>query len=195
MKNIRFLGSFPSENACPATNLPEVAFVGRSNVGKSSLINYLTGRKNLAKTSGTPGKTQMINMFEVDNTWILVDLPGYGYARTSKKARERFEKMINDYLRNRQNLLVVLQLIDLRIPPQESDIERINWMGEHAVPFCIVFTKTEKITPDHLEKRVGVFRDTMLEYWSSLPPTFATSSTAKTGGENLLAYLEEIINN
>ena len=187
-----FVGSFPNERLCPKDNKPEYAFIGRSNVGKSSLINMLCNRKDLAKVSNKPGKTQMINYFLVDKEWYLVDLPGYGYAKISKKKRHEWEKMIEGYLLKRQTLGCAFVLIDLNVPPQSIDIEFINWMGKMQVPYVIVFTKTDRLKKNELNKNLKAFRDELHKYWNELPIQFFTSSTKRTGQDELLQFIREI---
>lgn len=189
LHEINFIGSFPNVSKAPVSDLPEFAFAGRSNVGKSSLINFLCGRKKLAKTSSTPGKTQMINLFQIEDKWMLADLPGYGYARVSKKTRGKWNKMIRDYLEQRKNLFVVFQLIDIRIPPQKSDLENMNWMGEHGIPFVIVFTKADRKYEKYVNKQISQFMDTLLETWEYPPKYFLTSTQDKKGREELLEFI------
>lgn len=177
---------------CPNPNKPEFAFIGRSNVGKSSLINMLTGKKNLAKTSGRPGKTQLINHFLINDHWFLVDLPGYGYAKTSKTNRAKWEKFIAEYLTKRANLLNTFVLIDARLPPQKIDLEFMNWLGEKQLPFAMVFTKTDKLSKGALQKNLAVYKIEMMKFWEVMPPHFTSSSTAKTGREEILQYIDEI---
>lgn len=185
-----FIGSFVKLSQCPAPTLPEYAFIGRSNVGKSSLINMLTGRKALAKVSVTPGKTQTINHFLINNQWYLVDLPGYGYAKVSKTQRKAWEQFIQNYLVKRDNLQCVFLLIDSRIPPQQSDLEFANWLGERLIPFVIVFTKIDdkKFTPKNIE----VFKTAMLQTWETLPQMLMTSAEKKKGKEEMLNFIEAI---
>jgi len=177
---------------CPTGNLPEYAFIGRSNVGKSSLINMLTNRKKLAKTSGTPGKTQLINHFLINKEWYIVDLPGYGYAKVSKSQRAKFQTFIADYLTKRTQLVNVFVLIDSRHSPQPIDIEFINWCGEKNIPFSIVFTKIDKLSSSVLNKNMLEYKKSLLQYWESLPPVFTTSSESKIGREKLLNYIDTI---
>ncbi|MCB0395908.1 MAG: YihA family ribosome biogenesis GTP-binding protein [Flavobacteriales bacterium] len=191
--NVHFVKSSSRVNECPETDLPEFAFIGRSNVGKSSLINMLCDRKDLAKTSSKPGKTKLINHFEVDESWCLVDLPGYGYASVSKKERETWPKMIRNYLLQRENLYALFVLIDIRLKPQPIDLEFIQQLGEGEIPFSIVFTKQDKLKPSEASANVKAFKRAMLENWESLPPIFITSSTKKYGGEELLTYIRGII--
>ncbi|RMF28274.1 MAG: YihA family ribosome biogenesis GTP-binding protein [Bacteroidetes bacterium] len=188
----KFVGSFPSEERCPAPRLPEYAFIGRSNVGKSSLINMLTGRKDLAKVSQKPGKTQMLNFFLVEEAWYLVDLPGYGYARISKKARLSWQRMIWSYLEQRPTLQCAFVLIDANVPPQESDILFINRLGELQIPFVLAYTKTDRLKKHQLEQNVARFREELLRYWSALPREFITSATTKAGREEVLNFIREV---
>lgn len=186
-----FLQSNSDFKKCPAEDKPEYAFIGRSNVGKSSLINMLCGKKGLAKTSATPGKTQLINHFVINNQWYLVDLPGYGYAKTSRTEREKWDLMIRSYMQHRKNLMSVFVLIDIRIPPQEKDLDFINWLGEQSIPFGIIFTKSDKQTRIKNEFSVKQFTARLLKTWESLPPYFITSSENKKGKEELLNYINE----
>lgn len=196
IKNASYVISSPTVEKCPPPTKPEYAFIGRSNVGKSSLINMIVGQSKLAKTSATPGKTQMINHFLVESTppvghsWFLVDLPGYGYAKRSQKEREAWEKMIEDYLRKRENLLTVFVLIDSRHEPQKNDITFVNQLGEWQVPFVIVFTKSDKEKPGVVKRNEKLFLDKMRETWQFLPQSFVTSSEKKIGREELLAYID-----
>lgn len=188
IKTAQFVGSFPTIQQCPDSTLPEYAFIGRSNVGKSSLINLLTNRNELAKVSGTPGKTQSINYFKINDIWHLVDLPGYGYAKVSKKARERWEKMIRTYLVQREQLACIFVLIDARITPQKIDLEFVQWLGENGLPFAFIFTKID----DRKYKAVNVemFKKAILEHWEEMPPYFLTSAEKKRGREEVLAFVE-----
>ena len=178
---------------CPNDPIPEYAFIGRSNVGKSSLINMLTGRKNLAKTSGRPGKTQLINHFKINDNWFLVDLPGYGYARVSKKDKKVFQQYITDYFIKRRQLLNAFVLIDIRHEPQEIDLRFMEWMGLNQIPFSIVFTKADKLGPAVREAKVGSYLQVMSEgAWEELPNYFVTSSAKSIGRDELLAYIDGI---
>lgn len=177
---------------CPSTGLPEYAFIGRSNVGKSSLINMLTNRKNLAKTSGKPGKTQLINHFIINKNWYLVDLPGYGYARVSKSTKKVFQKFITAYFEQRTSLILAFVLIDIRHEPQSIDLDFMQWLGEHQIPFHIIFTKADKLKPRAIEGNVTNYEAIMLEQWEEMPQYFVTSSTKKLGGEELLSYIDSI---
>lgn len=175
-------------------NLPEIALIGRSNVGKSSLINLLTRQRHLAKTSSTPGKTQTVNYFLVNNTWYLVDLPGYGYARTSKQKLAELSDMLTNFLAHAPHLLVLFVLIDARLEPQPIDLEFLNWAGDRQVPVALLFTKADKLTRSQLAKNVQAFERALLKTWESLPPSFITSSASGAGREEVLAYLEKILN-
>ena len=177
---------------CPKPDRPEYAFIGRSNVGKSSLINMLAERKDLAKASGTPGKTQLINVFHMQKKWYLVDLPGYGYARVSKRKRGGFEKMITNYLTERTNLVNTFVLIDCRIPPQKIDLEFMEWMGESQIPFSIVFTKIDKVSSADLQKALLNYKKEMLKKWEAMPQVFTTSSSSKIGRMELLNYIDAL---
>lgn len=176
---------------CPKDRLPEYAFIGRSNVGKSSLINMLTNCKNLAKTSGRPGKTQLINHFKIDDRWFLVDLPGYGYARVSKTTKQVFQRFITDYFEQREQLVSAFVLVDIRHEPQKIDVEFMQWLGERAIPFAIIFTKADKLKPQAIERNVAVYKEALLEWWEEFPPYFVTSAQNKTGKEELTQYIEQ----
>jgi GTP-binding protein len=178
---------------CPKEALPEYAFIGRSNVGKSSLINMLTGNKKLAKTSGRPGKTQLINHFKINDNWFLVDLPGYGYARVSKKSKKTFQKYILDYFSNRQQLINAFLLIDIRHKAQEIDLRFMEWLGSNQIPFSIVFTKADKLSPKAQSEHVAAYLKEMLaDVWEELPNYFVTSSSKRIGREELLEYIDGI---
>lgn len=179
---------------CPEPNKPEYAFIGRSNVGKSSLINRLVLRNGLAKTSSRPGKTQLINHFIVNEQWYLTDLPGYGYAKVSKSAKEKFQKLIEDYILERQNLVNLFVLIDSRHEPQKIDLEFMQWLGECEIPFSIVFTKIDKLGSGKLNGNIKVYSKKMLETWSSMPVFFATSAESDEGVEQLRNYIEQLNN-
>lgn len=191
MKEAVFVGSFVREDKCPTEIRPEYAFIGRSNVGKSSLINMLTGKKDLAKVSQTPGKTQTINYFSIDNQWFMVDLPGLGYARVSRSKREEWEKMIHYFLKTRKNLQYVFVLIDAMIPPQKNDLDFVNWLGANRIPFVIAYTKTDRILPRDLKKNLKAIQDALLEYWEELPPQFITSAERKRGKMEILSFINE----
>lgn len=186
-----FLISNTDPDKCPKPEKPEYAFIGRSNVGKSSLINMLLGRKNLAKTSSTPGKTRLINHFVVNEEWYLVDLPGYGYARISKSERMKWEEMIRSYLLHRDSLVNTFILIDSRIEPKESDIDFINWFGEEQLPFSIVFTKADKLTPNALASNVAAFKAKLSESWEELPHSIISSSEKGLGRDEILGFIAE----
>lgn len=193
IKSAQFVISNSRVDQCPQEPIPEYAFIGRSNVGKSSLINSLTQRKGLAKTSGRPGKTQLINHFKINNNWFLVDLPGYGYARVSKKEKKIFQKYITDYFLKRKQLVSAFVLIDIRHEPQKIDLEFMQWLGENAIPFAIVFTKADKLKPNAIENQVQSYLDTLTSgIWEVAPPHFVTSSSKGIGREELLDYIDSI---
>lgn len=192
INSARFLVSAPSESKCPADTRHEYAFIGRSNVGKSSLINMLLGRKDLAKTSSTPGKTMLINFFLVNDSWVLVDLPGYGYAARSKADRARLEAMIKDYILHRRQMTNLFVLVDSRHAPQRIDMEFMDWLGENDVPFSIVFTKLDKLSSGAAKKAVENYLASLHERWEELPPVFRTSSEDKRGRIELLDYIEQL---
>ena len=194
IKSAEFVVSNSRVEKCPTTGLPEYAFIGRSNVGKSSLINMLTGRKGLAMTSQKPGKTQLINHFIINKEWHLVDLPGYGYARLSKDGRDGLRRMIEDYVLERRELVCLFVLLDARLEPQKIDLEFIEWLGEESVPFALVFTKADKLSKGKLSANISAYKDPLLEGWEELPPLFITSSEERTGREELLNYIEGINN-
>jgi len=191
VKKVEFIKSSPDLKSCPKDSLPEYAFVGRSNVGKSSLINYLSGQKRLAKTSSQPGKTRLINHFLVDDSWYLVDLPGYGFARISKAERNRLRSMLEQYLLNRKSLICLFLLIDSRHSPQNSDLNFIHWLGEKQVPFVFCFTKTDKLGSNQLTKSVQLYKNELLKNWESLPEFFLSSVIDKTGKDEILAFIQE----
>jgi GTP-binding protein len=193
IKEAIFIVSNTEIKNCPTDNKPEFAFIGRSNVGKSSLINMLTAKKGLAKTSGTPGKTQLINHFLINDQWYIVDLPGYGYARASKTMRSKWEKFIADYLTKRENLMNIFVLLDARLEPQKIDIEFMNWCGQKGLPFSMVFTKIDKLSSSVLQKNLAKYKKEMLKFWEELPPVFTSSSNSGFGREQLLNYVEAII--
>jgi len=192
IKTAAFLVSSARIDQCPNDNMPEYAFIGRSNVGKSSLINMLTGNGKLAKTSSTPGKTVLINHFVINGEWYLVDLPGYGYAKRSKKDAEKFEHMITTYILDREQMTNLFLLIDVRHEPQKIDMEFIEWLGENGVPFSIVFTKADKVSKARLNGNVTHYLAELKNRWEELPPYFVTSSETKMGREEILNYIEEI---
>eukprot|EP01136_Pigoraptor_vietnamica_P002564 Opistho-1_new@30721 len=177
---------------CPKPDKPEYAFIGRSNVGKSSLINTIVQKKGLAKTSQTPGKTQLINHFLIDQKWYLVDLPGYGYAKISKTEREKFESMIHNYLSNRENLLYTFVLVDIRHEPQKIDMEFINRLGEEGIPFCLVFTKADKLSKTAADRNVALYQEKLLETWEEMPQFFVSSSVNGSGREEILQTINEL---
>ncbi|MCB0491921.1 MAG: YihA family ribosome biogenesis GTP-binding protein [Cyclobacteriaceae bacterium] len=193
IKSAEFIISNTELSKCPNPDKPEFAFIGRSNVGKSSLINLLTKRKDLAKTSGKPGKTQTINHFLVDKEWFLVDLPGYGYAGVSRTARKGWGKMIETYLLNRENLYCTFVLVDARHEPQKKDIEFITWMGEKQLPLCIILTKADKLSRIELAKSEKQYKKKLLESWEELPPMFTTSAEKKVGREAVLDFIDKAI--
>jgi len=193
IKQAVFISSFADVKKCPPPDKPEFAFIGRSNVGKSSLINTLTNSKKLAKTSVTPGKTQTINHFLINEAWYLVDLPGYGYASVSRSTRQGFGKMIENYVLKRENLSCLFILIDCRLEPQKIDLSFIHWTGDKGVPIAIIFTKADKLSKGDLQKNINQFKKRLLEDWEELPPTIITSSKEKTGKEDVLAFIEEAL--
>ncbi|MCH2224775.1 MAG: ribosome biogenesis GTP-binding protein YihA/YsxC [Crocinitomicaceae bacterium] len=192
IKEAEFVISNTEISKCPTDGKAEYAFIGRSNVGKSSLINMLTDRKKLAKTSGRPGKTQLINHFLINKEWYLVDLPGYGYAKVSKTSRAMFEKFISEYLTTRKELANIFVLLDSRLEPQKIDLEFMSWCGEKGLPFSMVFTKIDKLSSTALQKNLAKYKKEMLKQWEELPPVFTTSSDSKFGRERLLNYIEQI---
>jgi GTP-binding protein len=189
IKKAVFISSNTDIRKCPAGDRAEFAFIGRSNVGKSSLINMLANRKNLAKTSGTPGKTQTINHFMINDSWYLVDLPGYGYARTSRENRYAFGKIIEQYALKRENLFCLFILIDSRHPPQKTDLDFIHWSGEKEIPICLLFTKSDKLTQNQLQKNIAVYQSVLRERWQELPPMIITSATERKGRSDLLTFI------
>lgn len=192
IKSAEFVISNSRVEKCPTTGLPEYAFIGRSNVGKSSLINMLTARKGLAMTSQKPGKTQLINHFIINDAWYLVDLPGYGYARLGKESRDSLRRMIEDYVLERKELVLLFVLLDCRHDPQKIDLEFIQWLGEEGVPFALVFTKADKLSKGRLAANVEAYKAKLHEEWEELPPIFVTSSEERMGRDELLGYIEEI---
>ena len=190
-----FIVSNSDVSKCPNNSFPEYAFIGRSNVGKSSLINMLTSRKKLAKTSGRPGKTQLINHFLINKNWYLVDLPGYGYAKVSKSAKKIFQKFITDYFNKRKQLVSAFVLVDIRHEPQPIDLDFMQWLGENLIPFSIIFTKADKLKPKAIERRIEHYKNVLLESWEEIPNYFITSSTKGIGQEDVLDYIESINKN
>ena len=193
IKSANYISGHTKLEQCPKSDLPEFAFIGRSNVGKSSLINMLCEKGKLAKVSQTPGKTQLINFFLINEEWHLVDLPGIGYAKVPKKLRATWEIMIHTYLSKRENIQVVFYLVDSRHKPQKNDLEFINWMGSKQIPFVIVFTKSDKPKPKDLDKNIKAFESAMLEQWEDLPPIFISSSEKKEGRDEILDYIHTLL--
>ena len=193
IKKAEFVISNTDPELCPVTDKPEFAFVGRSNVGKSSLINMLTGFGDLAKVSTAPGKTRLINHFNINDEWLLVDLPGYGYAKVGRSSREQWLTFIRKYLQIRENLYCVFALIDSRHKPQANDVEFMNYLGYNEIPFAMVFTKADKLSRKELDKNLTVYKDEMLKTWEELPPLFVTSSGNKLGRVELLAFIDNIV--
>jgi GTP-binding protein len=191
IKSAEFIKSSTDYKMCPDGKLPEYAFIGRSNVGKSSIINMLCQQKNLALTSSKPGKTLLINHFLINKKWYLVDLPGYGFAQTGKETRKKLIENIKNYILFREQLACLFVLIDVRHEPQKIDLEFMEWLGSNGIPFCIVFTKTDKLSSSQIEANIENYRQKMLENWEQLPPYFKTSSYKKIGREELLDYIEE----
>lgn len=192
IKSAEFLMSNSEVDKCPKDRLPEYAFIGRSNVGKSSLINMLMLRKNLAKTSGRPGKTQLINHFLINKNWFLVDLPGYGYARVSKSSKKTFQKFITNYFEKREQMILAFVLVDCRHEAQPIDLEFMEWMGENGIPFNIIFTKADKLKPMPLERNIAAYTEKMLETWTEMPKYFTTSASNSTGRDEVLNYIDEL---
>ncbi len=195
IKSAEFVMSNSDVAKCPKNLIPEYAFIGRSNVGKSSLINMLTSRKSLAKTSGRPGKTQLINHFLINKNWYLVDLPGYGYARVSKSSKKTFQKFITDYFSQREQLVSAFVLVDIRHKPQPIDLEFMAWMGENGIPFSIIFTKADKLKPQAILNHVAEYTAIMLETWEQMPNYFITSSSKDIGKDDVLNYIHEVNEN
>lgn len=192
IKSAEFVISNTDVKKCPAGNLPEYAFIGRSNVGKSSLINMLTGKKGLAMTSQKPGKTMLINHFLINGQWYLVDLPGYGFAQRGKEGRENIQRIIEDYILEREQLTNLFVLIDSRHEPQKIDLEFMEWLGENGIPFSIIFTKIDKISKSRLQENLRAYQTKLLESWEELPPILLSSSEKKEGRDEILNYIEEI---
>ena len=191
IKTAEFVISNSDVTKCPKELLPEYAFIGRSNVGKSSLINMITGRNNLAKTSGKPGKTQLINHFIINKNWFLVDLPGYGYARVSKSTKNKFQKFITNYFENRQQLILAFVLVDIRHEPQKIDLEFMEYLTLNQIPFCIIFTKADKLKSKAIENHVEKYSEELLKTWEELPRYFITSSSKSIGKEEILEFIEQ----
>ncbi|HKJ41372.1 MAG TPA: ribosome biogenesis GTP-binding protein YihA/YsxC [Sunxiuqinia sp.] len=191
IKTAQFVMSNSDVKKCPEPTLPEFAFIGRSNVGKSSLINMLARQSKLAKISSRPGKTQLINHFLINDNWYLVDLPGYGYAKVSKKHKEKFQAYIVDYVLKRQNLYCLFVLVDSRHEPQQIDVDFMNWLGEKEVPFAIIFTKSDKLGKNKLASNIAVYQKELLHYWDELPPILISSSTTGLGKEEILDFIEQ----
>jgi len=189
-----FKCSSSRSSQCPADGIPEFAFIGRSNVGKSSLINMLTNHKGLAKVSGTPGKTQLINHFLINKEWYLVDLPGYGYARVSKSLRSGFSKIITDYIYNSKQMVCLFVLVDSRLEPQKIDVDFINLMGEKGIPFAIIFTKTDKLSQNQTDSNIAQYRRFLKQTWEELPPMLVSSAEKASGREEILAFIENCMN-
>jgi len=194
ISSIEFIGSFEKLSQCPVTSLPEYAFIGRSNVGKSSLINMILDRKELARISSTPGKTQTINYYFINKEWYLVDLPGYGYAKVSKVSRRKWKRMIENYLKERKNLYCVFSLLDSRHSLQANDLEFINWLGENYLPYVIAYTKSDKVKDDELDSHINSIQSSLLEHWEELPRQFVTSANDRIGKEEILDFIKEINN-
>lgn len=192
IKSAKFEISNSDVAKCPSGNIPEYAFIGRSNVGKSSLINMLTNHKKLAMTSSTPGKTTLINHFLINDEWYLVDLPGYGYAQRGKEGREAIRKIIEDYILERQQMTNLFVLIDSRHRPQKIDLEFMEWLGENGIPFSIIFTKLDKLGVNVGKSNIGLYKEALLEYWEELPPIFLSSSEDLRGREEILNYIEDL---
>ncbi len=195
IKSAEFVVSNTDPGLCPVTEKPEFAFIGRSNVGKSSLINMLMGMKNLAKTSSEPGKTRLINHFMINNEWFLVDLPGYGYAKALRSSREKWIKFIRMYMLVRENLFCVMVLLDIRLEPQKNDLEFMNWLGENGIPFVMIFTKTDKLSRTVIEKNLAIYHEEMFKSWEELPTIFVTSAEKGTGRDELLDFIENAMTN
>ena len=191
IKSAEFVISNTDIDKCPKERIPEYAFIGRSNVGKSSLINMLTGRKSLAKTSGKPGKTQLINHFKINDNWFLVDLPGYGYAKVSKKNRSIFAKFIYEYLEKRENLICTFVLVDSRHEPQKIDMLFMEWLGQNQIPFVIIFTKMDKLSSSQLNKNITKYKTEMLKTWEDIPQTFRSSAESGLGKSEILKFIEQ----
>lgn len=194
IKFANFVISNTEPSKCPVSDKPEYAFIGRSNVGKSSLINMLVGQKRLAKTSSQPGKTQLINHFNINDEWYLVDLPGYGYAKVMRNQRRKWMGFIREYMMTRNNLQCVMVLIDCRVPAQDLDVEFMQWLGVNGIPFVMVFTKTDKLTKNQLSKNLAAYKKEMLKFWEELPQYFVSSSETKAGRDEILTFIEQVNN-
>jgi GTP-binding protein len=192
IKEASFVVSNTKVEMCPRPDKPEYAFIGRSNVGKSSLLNMLTNRKALAKVSGKPGKTRLINHFLINGEWYLVDLPGYGYAKTGREERKKWEKSFRNYILLRENLYCLFVLIDSRHEPQQNDLEFMEWLGMSQIPFAIIFTKADKLKPEELEENIRIFQEKMMETWEEMPPFFASSAVTRQGQVEILHYIDQI---
>ena len=193
---VEYIGSYKDVNSCPSFSMPEYCFIGRSNVGKSSIINLVTGLNEIARTSRKPGKTQSINLFRVEemSPWIIADLPGYGYAQVSRSTRGQWSSMIDKYIVTRQNLMCTFLLIDIRHPRQENDRDFMNFLGSKHIPFCILFTKSDKLKPTELIEALETYKQEVLKEWEELPPHIVTSSLEKKGREEVLTYIHEMNN-
>ncbi len=194
IKEAVFVASYPSEKQCPKDGMPEFAFIGRSNVGKSSLINMLCARKGLAKVSGTPGKTRLLNFFRIDEKWYLVDLPGYGFAKVSKKMQKELSGMIDTYLLYRESMKLAFVLVDAGVPPQPIDLTFINNLGENGIPFAILFTKTDRLSKNELARNTAAFFRELKKTWETMPPHFITSAQFKTGRDEILGFIAKVLN-
>ena len=192
LNEAKYIGSFPTLAKCPAPKLPEYAFIGRSNVGKSSLINMLANNKKLAHVSKKPGKTEAINFYQIDGSWYLIDLPGYGYAVRSKGMKKSFRDMIYSYIEKRIALACTFVLIDVNVPPQKNDIDFINWLGGNAIPFVIVYTKTDRLSKSKLKNNIETIQSTLLEHWNELPQQFYTSAEKKEGRIEILQFIHQV---
>ncbi len=192
IQEAEYKASYPDVRQCPDDGLPEYAFIGRSNVGKSSLINMICSKKGLAKTSQKPGKTQLINYFTIDKKWYLVDLPGYGYAKISKTKRKEWQRMIDGYLIQKRTLMCAFVLIDANVSPQKNDLEFINWCGNMQIPFVIVFTKMDKSKSTKIDENIKAFQDALLENWEELPQQFMTSANEEKGKDEILSFIQEL---
>lgn len=192
IKQARFLISNTDVKKCPPPDKPEYAFIGRSNVGKSSLINMLVGQKNLAKVSARPGKTQLINHFVIDEAWYLVDLPGYGYAKTANTVKNKFQKLISEYVLKRENLYCLFVLIDIRHEPQKIDLEFLSWLGENQIPFALIFTKADKLGKVSAQKNIADYNAELKKYWEELPPFLVSSSLEGIGREEIVDFIDQV---